>query len=411
MKKLERKVVSGMMLSLLMFSILTLAFNVQPAKAWMGTVYIMFDGTIFPSDAPIQRDGDLYTLFDNIFSDTDGIIIERNDMTLDGKGYTLQGHYNGIYLSGTNNVTIQNVNIKHFQQGCRLYSSSSNTISGNNITQSSVYGVLLDSSSNHNVISGNNITSRSPYYGVGIYSSTNNTISGNMLSIRAYEDGYGVMVSRSSLNVVCENDITNNGEGIRLYKSSNNKFHHNNFKDNTENVHFLDSGYANFWDDGYPYGGNYWSDYVGVDEYLGPDQNIPGNDGICDTQYVIDVNNHDNYPLMNPCIPGSFSVSIYTDNDTYAAGETMQLGLDAINPNSVKYVCFAIWIELPDSSIDMYMHEHSVFLPIGTVYNNPAFDTIILPDIPAGTYTWHVAFLDRTTHTILAENTAEWQFV
>jgi hypothetical protein len=55
-------------------------------------------------------------------------------------------------------------------------------------------------------------------------------------------------------------------------------------------------------DNGYPSGGNYWSDYNGTDMYHGPYQNQTGSDGIGDTPYVIDANNTDNYPLM-----GSFS--------------------------------------------------------------------------------------------------------
>ena len=54
----------------------------------------------------------------------------------------------------------------------------------------------------------------------------------------------------------------------------------------------------NVWDDGYPSGRNYWSDYNGMDEKSGPNQDLPGSDGIGDTPYVIDENNQDRYPLM-----------------------------------------------------------------------------------------------------------------
>jgi hypothetical protein len=46
--------------------------------------------------------------------------------------------------------------------------------------------------------------------------------------------------------------------------------------------------------------GNHWSDYTGIDERSGLSQDKPGSDGIGDTQYTIDVNNRDRYPLMEP---------------------------------------------------------------------------------------------------------------
>jgi hypothetical protein len=55
---------------------------------------------------------------------------------------------------------------------------------------------------------------------------------------------------------------------------------------------------ANTWDDGYPSGGNYWSDYNGTDLFNGLNQNETGSDGIGDTSYVIDAANQDRYPLM-----------------------------------------------------------------------------------------------------------------
>jgi hypothetical protein len=62
----------------------------------------------------------------------------------------------------------------------------------------------------------------------------------------------------------------------------------------------MTDGYTNVWDNGYPSGGNYWSDYNGTDLLLGSGQNETGSDGIGDTPYVIDANNRDNYPLMKP---------------------------------------------------------------------------------------------------------------
>jgi hypothetical protein len=50
----------------------------------------------------------------------------------------------------------------------------------------------------------------------------------------------------------------------------------------------------NTWDDGYPSGGNYWSDYL--TQYANATE--IDHTGIGNTSYVIDANNIDRYPLM-----------------------------------------------------------------------------------------------------------------
>jgi hypothetical protein len=74
--------------------------------------------------------------------------------------------------------------------------------------------------------------------------------------------------------------------------------YHNNFVGNTIQASVDSASVSNAWDNGYPSGGNYWSDYNGTDLYNGPYQNVTGSDGIGDTTYSIDANNTDHYPLM-----------------------------------------------------------------------------------------------------------------
>lgn len=70
-----------------------------------------------------------------------------------------------------------------------------------------------------------------------------------------------------------------------------------------------DGGVRTSWNAGYPGGGNFWSDYTGVDGCHGPAQdNCTGADGIGDTPYVINPywDSLDPYPLMEPSVPLSF---------------------------------------------------------------------------------------------------------
>jgi len=97
----------------------------------------------------------------------------------------------------------------------------------------------------------------------------------------------GISLTRSSNNIVKLNKVRNCTVAVGLYRSRNNLIYHNNFINNTRQVE-TDS-WVNMWDNGYPSGGNYWSDYNGTDS---------DGDGIGDTPYIIDENNVDRYPLV-----------------------------------------------------------------------------------------------------------------
>ena len=153
------KAVAVVMLTLLLISMLTLAFNVKPVRA-SGTIYIRADGSIDPSTAPITTtDNITYTFTDNI---NDSIVVKRDNIVIDGAGYTVEGTgaygSKGIDLSGRTNVTVMTTKITNFWAGIYLYSSSDNSISGNNITANGWDGIDLYESSN-NSIAGKTVSS------------------------------------------------------------------------------------------------------------------------------------------------------------------------------------------------------------------------------------------------------------
>jgi parallel beta-helix repeat protein len=263
-------------------------------------IYIRPDGSIDPSTELIERDGDVYTLTGNIAAvEGDVIVIQRDNIILDGAGYTVQGigkYGEGIDLVGRSNVTIKNITVTGCHIGIYLKQSSHNTISGS-IIIGNTHGILLEISSNNKIV-GNNITTNS--YGIALlYISCNNIVVGNWITNHQGREGTWAAVF------------------IDAQWSINNSFDHNVFMNNYRHA-YVDEGFDfpfNIWDDGYPRGGNYWSGYTGVDLYSGPNQDIPGSDGIGDTPYVIDTRpankNIDRYPLMTP--PYSLTVNSLYD--------------------------------------------------------------------------------------------------
>jgi hypothetical protein len=117
----------------------------------------------------------------------------------------------------------------------------------------------------------------------------------------------GIYIAQSSECTLVENDIANfslpSVYGMMLVGSNDIKIFHDSFFSDATPVYLYQS-FNTSWDNGYPSGGNYWSDYKGVDLKSGPYQNETGSDGIGDTPYIIvtlgSPRNQDQYPLMNP---------------------------------------------------------------------------------------------------------------
>jgi parallel beta-helix repeat protein len=287
---LFKETVPGMALTLLLTSALVLTFLVQPVGA-SDTTYIRADGHIDSPTLSISTVNNItYTFTGNI---NDSIVVERDNIVIDGAGYTLQGSGEGIGidLSGRNNVTIKNTTIKKLHCGIYLDESSNNSvIAGNSITNND-NGVWFDSSS-YNSISRNNITSN--IFGMEFDSSSYNSASENNVT----KDRVGIVFRSSSINSISGSNVTSNDVGVWFDSSLNNSIYHNDFVNNVRQVYSSLS--VNVWDDGYPSGGNYWSDYSGIDLRNGVYQNEAGSDWIGDWFYTIDQKNTDRYPLMHP---------------------------------------------------------------------------------------------------------------
>ena len=204
-------------------------------------------------------------------------------------------NWGGIELWDSSNIAIYSNNLSNNNDGIDLLYSSNTAIYSNNLSNNNERGIYFYSSSNTAIYS-NNLSNNKD--GIDLFSSNNNTIYSNNLSNNGKD---GIYLSDSKNNIISSNIISsNNYRGIYLWDSSNNSIYHNNLINNT--VQAYDNTGTNSWDNGYPSGGNYWSDYNGSDTFSGPYQNITGSDGIGDTPYNISggAGAKDNYPLMEP---------------------------------------------------------------------------------------------------------------
>ncbi len=214
---MEAKVAFAVLQASLLVCALFLALGV-PSVAASSTIYIRSDGSIDPSTAPIfTTDNVTYTFVGSI---NDSIVVERDDIVIDGAGYSVQGVRadNGIDLTGRTNVTVRNAQIRNFYWGISLSSCSRCTISENNITANVYDGISLYYSNGNN-INGNRITENQYGYNIQLYNSSNNNIDGNDMT----NNYYGIGLRYSSSNTISRNNVTENiYTGIELFWSSNN---------------------------------------------------------------------------------------------------------------------------------------------------------------------------------------------
>jgi parallel beta-helix repeat protein len=225
-------------------------------------------------------------------------------------GGTVPSGAGEVILANCTNIIVENQNLSNQFVGIEL-GFSNNITMANNTASNNTYSVSLHFSS------GNTIT--------------NNTVNQNKQGITLF--------LFNLYNNITNNMISNNSQGITLGLGTiNNSIYHNNLYYNVNQVTDPDS---NQWDDGYPSGGNYWSDYKGIDS---------DGDGIGDTPYVIDSNSQDNYPLMNP-----FDETLPEITDVIVVPQPQKaeenVNISARVVDNIKV--FGVWVEIHDPYISL----------------------------------------------------------
>lgn len=192
-------------LVVLALNTLELPLLIQPAKA-ENIIYIRPNGSVDPLTAPIRRNGNTYTLTNNIDVT---ITIETNNIVIEGNGFVQKGSGagSGLTLDSTQNVTVRSMAITSYQQGIQLRGAFDTKIESNIITNCT-YGILANES-------------------------PSTTIAHNTLKNNEWD---GIFITASPGVTLTNNTVTNNGKwGIYLGYSPNSKLRQNKMTDNKYN--------------------------------------------------------------------------------------------------------------------------------------------------------------------------------
>lgn len=251
-------------------------------------IYITNDGDVKPETAPIERTGNTYTLTDNIVLQT--IVIQRDNIVLNGSGYLIQGNAswmgleprmkdygnNGVIIAGQYNVNLTNLKFQSYSSGVRISGSSNINIAenfftkGTNMMDSSM-GVVIEGSSQvlveNNIFTdtalaisanGTDITIKSntlhsvldsiegSIYLEGSYNRIeDNTLEGSSVIILANANHNTIqnnslngpsegifLISQCTDNLFAKNNFTGYSNAIRMNVGRNNVFYGNLFEDN-----------------------------------------------------------------------------------------------------------------------------------------------------------------------------------
>jgi parallel beta-helix repeat protein len=303
--------------------------NIATVKVNAASAYIRNDGSVDPGSAPISRNGNIYTFVSNI-ANSWGLVVEKANIVIDGAGHSMTTTHKvvGVADWAQNGVTIKDLNLNGFSYGIYLHGVEGCLLTGNTISNAQTTGIGIDYSSN---------------------------------------------------NVITENMVNNCQTGMALGSSSQNQIYHNNLIGNQQQSYAYISSQTNKWDNGYPSGGNYWTDYNGKDSNY---------DGLGDSNYIVDTNNIDHYPLMQPYAAStkqSSTISCSVDSNPI----TFSQGISASGTISPAH----------QAQITLNIHKSDGTLLIRTVTSTSSgsYTDTYYPD-SAGSWTIQASWLGDTDH-------------
>ncbi|MFH1585332.1 MAG: LamG-like jellyroll fold domain-containing protein [archaeon] len=183
----------------------------------------------------LTRAGATYTLYQDISTSGDCLIVSADNITIDGNGYKIDyggaGSNNGVWAVGRANITVKNLNITDFYRGV-WFTSTNNSLISNNSASGGNNGILLSSGKNNEIAS--NLVHNN---GFGISTNGNNdTIQNNI----AENNSYGIQVIGTN-NIFTNNNLNLNTIGYLIQSATNDSVSGgviNNSKENAIRIGF-----------------------------------------------------------------------------------------------------------------------------------------------------------------------------
>jgi parallel beta-helix repeat protein len=306
------------------------------------------------------------------------------DNILDGNGYYFSwGPYVNLITAGVLNTFCPDNNfiknqISNVYRGVWIYTSYDTIFSGNNF-QNCRIGLWMNDNHYSKIL--HNYFYDIEYDVIDCWGSNDIIISGNIIDYSIFGFAYGINFDNNNNILVTNNIIKSIYVGVWCYYNVYDViFYHNSFIDNYVSIiSYYPSDMATWiWDNGAGEG-NYWSDYLGVDD--GSDGRTAG-DGIGDTLIAHPQStywqywgyyNLDNYPLMSPypilnieidIKPGSDPNSINIKskgNVPVAIITTDTFHASAVDPSTISFldaspIRWALEDVDYDGDLDMILH-------------------------------------------------------
>lgn len=191
-------------------------------------IVINVDGSVTGTDK-IKQEDNVYSFISDISGSVGNgavfINVLKDDIIIDGAGYSLKGTGTGIalQLQGVTNVTVRNVVIDNFGSG--IYTGSRRDRESDITSQPSnlkiinndlktTYGVISLKGTNNSIISGNTFTSYNKNFGLNLGNCYNNTITNNAFF------GGGLSMHYLNQNTFSQNTL--NGKALVVLENKSN---------------------------------------------------------------------------------------------------------------------------------------------------------------------------------------------